>query len=97
MLKVTVSKLQKYCLESGGYDLIISGNFVTLSFAPTFPEATAKGDSDPPRVRMLGKITGDIVEFTSVQMEDDSGSRVREEKEAEQVYASWLNFIEENY
>lgn len=96
-MKVTTSKLQKYCQESGGYDLAISGNFVTLSFAPTFPEATAKGDSNPSRVRMFGKITGNVIEFSSVEMEDDSGRRIRDENESAEVYSPWLDFIEENY
>jgi hypothetical protein len=86
-----------YCEENGSYDLSVKEGTVVLSFAPTFPEAVEKGISILPNVRMTGTLAGDKVEFHLVEIEDQSGQRVRDQKEAELVYRPWLDFIEENY
>ncbi len=68
-----------------------------LSFVPTFPEAVEKSESNPPKVTMTGSLAGDKVQFYRVEIEDASGQRIRDQNEAELVYKSWLDFIEEKY
>ena len=97
MLRVTLSKLEKYCQESGGYDLHVKDDSVELTFVPTFPEALEKGESDPPRVRMSGTIVDGKIDFDSVEVEDPVGKRTRDQVESEMVYRSWLEYIEEKY
>ena len=99
-LRVSLSKLEKYTHEHGGYDLSNhEDGKITLSFVPNFPEATEKGDSTPPRVTLYGKlIQNSTIEFDRVEMEDSTGQRkTRDKEEAELVYGGWLDFIEHNY
>lgn len=96
-LAVTLSKLEKYCKENGSFDLSIKESRVLLSFVPTSPEAVEKGDSFPPKVTMTGSLAGDKVHFHRVEIEDASGQRIRNQDEAELVYSTWLDYIEENY
>jgi len=96
-LAVTLSKLEKYCKENGSFDLSIKDSLVLLSFVPTSPEAVEKGDSFTPRLTMTGTLAGDIVQFNRVEIEDGSGQQTRDQDEAELVYSTWLDFIEENY
>ena len=96
-LSVTLSKLQRYCNEQGGYELALDGHAVTLTFIPNFPEAVEKSDLPPPKVTMVGKIVGEIAIFERVEMEDANGSKVRGPEESELAYGSWISFIEENY
>ncbi|MDG6923886.1 MAG: hypothetical protein JRN67_11425 [Nitrososphaerota archaeon] len=97
MLDVTYSKLERYCKEAGGFDLEAEGSTIVLTFVPSFPEAVEKGDSDPPRVRMTGTIRGDKITFSAIEVDDQEGRRTRDQTEAEMVYRSWLEYIEENY
>ena len=94
---VTLSKLKKYCEENGSFDLSIQDSQVLLCFVPTFPEAVEKGNSSPPKVTMTGTFAGEKVQFHRVEIEDASGQRIRDQDEAELVYSTWLDFIEENY
>jgi hypothetical protein len=96
-LAVTLSKLKKYCEENGSFDLFIQDSRVLLSFVPTFPEAGEKGISFPPKVTMTGSVSSEKVQFHHVEIEDKSGQRIRDQDEAELVYSTWLDFIEENY
>ncbi|MHB1867725.1 MAG: hypothetical protein ACYCPP_02120 [Nitrososphaerales archaeon] len=70
---------------------------IVLTFVPTFPEAVEKGDSVTPKITMIGSLSGDKVEFTQVEVDDSSGLHLRDQEEAELVYQSWLDYIEENY
>ena len=79
-LDVTFSKLERFCKENGSFDLTVQNKTVLLSFAPTFPEAVEKGDSFPPKVMMTGSLVGDKVEFYRIEIEDESGQRIREYK-----------------
>ncbi len=96
-LSVTYSKLEKYCKEQGSYDLFKDGDRILLTFVPTFPEAVEKGDSIPPKITMIGKLSGEKVHFTRVEVDDSSGKRTRDQEESKLVYQSWLDFIENNY
>ena len=97
MLKVSFDKLQKYTEEHGSYELIKEGDSIVLSFVPNFPEAVEKGDTNPPRVTLLGRLIEDNkVVFDKVEIEDSLGQRVRDKEEAELVYGSWLDYIEQN-
>jgi hypothetical protein len=97
VLKVTLTKLQKYCEDHGGYDLTVEDDSVTLSFVPNFPEALEKGDSSVPKVSMIGRKEGVNAVFDRVEMEDSSGVRIRDAEESELVYRGWLDFVEQNY
>ena len=98
-MKVSLPKLEKYARDHGSYELTRSGEKqILLSFVPTFPEAVEKSDTSPPRVIMTGLITNGNVEFTKVEIENSEGeTRERSMEEAELVYSSWLEYIEENY
>jgi len=97
-LSVNLQKLEKYAALHGGYEILKDKNQITVSFVPAFPEALEKGDdSSPPRVIMTGELMRERVEFSKVEVEDSAGLRTRDQKEAELVYGSWLEFIEENY
>lgn len=95
---MTYSKLKRYIEEQGGYDLSESNENVVLSFVPTFPEALEKGASDsPPRVVMQGLLKDDSVTFSSVQVEEENVTKVKDSQTAELTYRSWIAYIEENY
>jgi hypothetical protein len=96
---VTLSKLQKYVEQQGGYDLEERGGDVTLSFVPAFPEALEKGweDNPPPRVIMHGTIRQDKIAFNKVEIEQDNHIVEKEMEIAEFTYRSWLQYIEDNY
>jgi hypothetical protein len=99
-LNVNLKKLERYAGLHGGYEIHRDQGQVFLTFSPVFPEALEKSDSStPPRITMSGTVSedGKRVQFTKVEIEDASGTRERDIKEAELVYESWLEYIEENY
>jgi hypothetical protein len=96
-LRVSLDKLERYAKNQGGYDIFLDGENVTVSFVPVFPEVLEKGDTSPPRVVMTGKISGGIIDFQKVEVEDSITARERTLEESEMVYKSWLDYIEENY
>lgn len=73
------------------------GTNITLTFVPTFPEAQDKGDATTHRVVMSGKLVNEFVIFDQVEIEDESGLRLKDPEEAELTYGSWLDYIEDNY
>jgi hypothetical protein len=96
-LKVSLDKLEKYAANQGGYDIYIDGDNITLSFVPVFPEVLEKGDTAPPRVVMSGKLSEGKVIFEKVEVENPAGSFERSLEEAEMIYQSWLQYIEDHY
>ena len=96
-LRVTFEKLKRYCKDQGDFELITKDGDITLSFAPSFPEAQEKGDATPRRVVMSGKLNDGSVTFTKIEIEDESTLRLKDPDEAELTYRGWLDFIEANY
>ncbi len=96
-MKVTYAKLERYCKEQRDFDLDKKDGEVTLTFAPTFPEARDKGDSAYHRIVMHGKFVEGLVIFKQIEVEDESGHHFKDSEEAELTYGSWLGYIEENF
>ncbi len=97
-LRVSLEKLERYARLQGSYELSSDGDQITLVFVPTLPEVLEKGDGDsPPRVVMHGTEKKGVVEFTKVEVERHSGTEEKDIAEAEMIYSSWLEYIEENY
>jgi hypothetical protein len=98
-LQVSLSKLQKYAEQQGGYDIELSGDELTLSFVPAFPEALEKSSDNnaPPRVIMHGRVLEEFVVFNLVQVEQDGAMQEKDLETAEFTYRSWLQYIEDNY
>jgi len=97
-MKVSLSKLRNYTTEHGGYEILQLPDEIQLSFVPSFPEALEKSDSEiQPRVTMYGRLEGDIITFLKVEVDDSRGHRIKDMKDAEMTYKSWLEFVEDNY
>ena len=96
-MKVTYAKLERYCREQRDFQLDKKDEEVTMTFAPTFPEARDKGESADRRIMMHGKFVDGFVIFDQVEVEDETGHRFKDTEEAELTYGGWLGYIEENF